>query len=43
MGFGCVGTLSVIGKRVSEPAYFGLFWVIWVRELLAMESRLVCL
>lgn len=38
-----MGTLTVIEKRVSESEYFGLFGVIWVRELLCMESRLVSL
>lgn len=38
-----MGTLTVIGKKVFEPEKFGHFGVIWVRELLAMESRLVSL
>lgn len=43
MGFECVGTLTVIEKRVSESEYSGLFGVIWVKKLFSMESWLVSL
>lgn len=43
VGFECVGTLTVIEKRVSESEYSGLFGVIWVKKLFSMESWLVSL
>lgn len=43
MGFECVGTLTVIEKRVSASEYFGVFEVIWVRKLFSMEFWLVSL